>query len=1386
MQRNAEKKYSKNKSASDFTFVSKSIHDEIKLINEFQLSKNKRDNYKKLSALLEKKLYPLLAADDSGKFIYANKSASKLLSLPKKKLLEMYLWEFDFSKRKIINSWRSYIEDSATDFHFHLSDSAQNKIHVEVNHQSGFHLIGLNIDEKNLHQNEISKKLLLENKRKLDTLIENIPGIVYRCKNDKNWTMIFISEGCFNLTGYKPNDLLNNKKLSYSDIIHPEDRNYVSAEINKALKDNKAFQLEYRIISKQNEIYWVYEKGCSIKDSVTNKEYLEGIIIDITDRTIVEQNLVKSEERFSAFYNSSFSGIVIHNDGFIVDCNQGICDMLGFTWSELIGRNGRELIPESEQKKIVEMISNDSNAKYDSKIIRKDGSLIDVRVKAKNIDYMGRKLRASEYIDITIEKKIENIHNSRIRLLELSNNCTKEELLQETLNEVEKLTESRVAFYHFIGDDEKTVNLQAWSTNTLENMCKITDNRLHYNIDEAGVWIDAVRLRKPVIHNNYNDLPNKKGMPEGHAAITRELVVPVFRNRKIVAVLGVGNKKTNYDEKDKELLSTFADLAWDIAERKLNLDSIKENEETLRLALTAADQGLFDLNIQTGKANVSAEYLKMIGLDPSSYNETNTKWVERLHADDKERVYNAYIDYINGNIPEYKVEFRQKASNGEYKWILSMGKIIEWDKDNKPLRMIGTHTDISKIKSTEEKLRRLTKLHFEISQFAMEFVNVSMDNVNRTINKALESFGKLFNVDRVYIFDYLFEKGKMNNSYEWCAENISKEINKLQNVPIKLSDTLIGNHLNKKPVIINNVNEQVLESSFKDSLAAQGIKSLISQPMFIKDKLVGFVGFDSVKNFRTWEEEEINLLRILAQLFSNLLDRRKTQTALKASEENFRNLIENTPDGIVVIRDLKVIMANKSAAKIMGFNSSSDLLNRSPLDFVHKDSLEESKKVVLSFRNDNKYESVNIKIIKKDSSIITCEFQAVAYSAEAQRLVLVTFRDITDKITNELELEKYRNSLEKMVAERTQTIERQSQFFKVFINTIPNPAFVKDLDGKYTEVNKAFLDFFEVSRDKIIGKTLSSIAPKELVLRSLENERLILEKKSVVSYESHHILKDGSKRDLLVHKTAFNEPETKTLGITGLVFDITDQKKLLNQLISSYEKEKELNEIKTNFISMASHEFRTPLTTILASTELIDIHNKRGNYDKIDTHVNRIQESVSFMNSLLEEVLILSRTERGVISFAPIATNLKPLLIDIIEQCTVSAKPNHNITMNYLSGESRFIIDPKLVTLIINNLLNNGIKYSPKGGSLNLDVYYKEEYLIFIVNDEGIGISNKDIKRIFDPFFRASNVNDIAGHGLGLSIVKSAVELHKGTVSVESKINEGTKFQVKIKAEPII
>jgi len=186
----------------------------------------------------------------------------------------------------------------------------------------------------------------------------------------------------------------------------------------------------------------------------------------------------------------------------------------------------------------------------------------------------------------------------RLSLIEYAMTHTLAELLTQSLDEVGAFVDSPIGFYHFVEPDQKTLALQQWSTRTLKEFCRAAGKGTHYNIDQAGVWVDCLRQKKAVIHNDYSSLPHKKGLPEGHAEVVRELVVPVIRKDKVVAILGVGNKPIDYTQQDVEVVSYLADVTWEIVKQKRADEALQRAHDELQIRVEERTKELAAQNQQ--------------------------------------------------------------------------------------------------------------------------------------------------------------------------------------------------------------------------------------------------------------------------------------------------------------------------------------------------------------------------------------------------------------------------------------------------------------------------------------------------------------------------------------------------------------------------------------------------------------------------------------------------------------------------------------------------------------------------------------------------------------------------------------------------------------------
>ncbi len=247
---------------------------------------------------------------------------------------------------------------------------------------------------------------------------------------------------------------------------------------------------------------------------------------------------------------------------------------------------------------------------------------------------------------------------------------------------------------------------------------------------------------------------------------------------------------------------------------------------------------------------------------------------------------------------------------------------------------------------------------------------------------------------------------------------------------------------------------------------------------------------------------------------------------------------------------------------------------------------------------------------------------------------------------------------------------------------------------------------------------------------------------------------------------------------TDLQHQIKVRQEAQEETRKSLEKERELNELKSKFVSIASHEFRTPLSAILSSTSLIKQYSDRSEPEKIEKHIDRIKLSVQHLTAILNDFLSLGKLEEGRIKIVKETFSLSSFFAEINEEMKPILKKDQQLIINIHKGQENFYTDSKILRSILFNLISNATKYSAEGTDVTLDIRASQEEMIIEVKDEGIGIPAGDIKHIFDRFFRAGNSSTIQGTGLGLNIVHRYVDLLGGRITFTSDEGKGSTFIV--------
>ncbi|PPS41022.1 PAS domain-containing sensor histidine kinase [Chroococcidiopsis sp. TS-821] len=334
-------------------------------------------------------------------------------------------------------------------------------------------------------------------------------------------------------------------------------------------------------------------------------------------------------------------------------------------------------------------------------------------------------------------------------------------------------------------------------------------------------------------------------------------------------------------------------------------------------------------------------------------------------------------------------------------------------------------------------------------------------------------------------------------------------------------------------------------------------------------------------------------------------------------------------------------------------------------------------------------------------------------------------------------------------------------------------------DGKFVYVNQAWKNTLEYNDSELENLTIFNIIHPDCLEHCLEIFQRIMSGENINEVEAKFISKSG-KEITVAGSINCKFDQGQPVSTRGIFRNITERKQAEAEIYYALAKERELVELKSRFVTTVSHEFRTPLTVIMMSIKLLEKFGDQIPKEKKQLYFERIQVAGNHITNLLDDLLTASRIESGKLHFSPTYLDLEKTCQEIIEQLQLSTTSKHTINFTCIGQVSQTYLDEQLIRHILINLLSNAIKYSPQGGDITFYLTYNPQEIIFTIQDRGIGIPEEEQKYLFDSFYRASNTSTIPGTGLGMSIVKQCVELHKGSIYVESQVGVGTTVTVVI------
>lgn len=413
--------------------------------------------------------------------------------------------------------------------------------------------------------------------------------------------------------------------------------------------------------------------------------------------------------------------------------------------------------------------------------------------------------------------------------------------------------------------------------------------------------------------------------------------------------------------------------------------------------------------------------------------------------------------------------------------------------------------------------------------------------------------------------------------------------------------------------------------------------------------------------------------------------------------------------------------------------------------------------------------------------------QTDAFNERDQRLVVALAERVAPALENVLLYEKLRRhmtELEHHVEQRTLELQNTKEQLEIILRSSPDAIVLLDSRGQILQANLSLLTMIGKSMGDVIGKRLADFLPtahqqafQDILEKTLQDE---LENDISVELPYHN-----SKKHIDVEISLAPIIDDRDSGVVCNIRDMTQHKQTERLLRDALNRSQELNQLKINLVTMASHEFRTPLTTILSSSDIVAQYQDRLSPEKIERHMLKINREVEYLNSLIDDILLLGRSDDERFSAKYRPTDMTRLVREVVDRVRETDHNEHPIAVMLDNNMDAILTDGNLLSHVIDNLLTNACKYSKPGKTVSLNISY-DKMLKIIVRDQGIGIPDKDREMLFESFYRGGNVGNVRGTGIGLAIVHEILNAMNGRIEVQSKLNEGTSIEITIPVPPAI
>jgi PAS domain S-box-containing protein len=1132
-----------------------------------------------------------------------------------------------------------------------------------------------------------------------------------------------------------------------SELLPPETAALMLSRIQQSLNQQTTFQIEYSLPIQGRECWFDARISPFLEDSVI------FVARDISDRIKSEHNLKQSQDFLQQIINAIPDPIFVKNENHeFVIVNDALCKLIGWSQSEIIGKSDPDFFP-PEQVNVFWQV--------DRKVLETG---CDYTIQEEVTDSAG-----NLHIISTKKTRVPDFKQNKFLV-----GTIREVTEQVKISEALKRSEER--YRAFIGQTSE--GIYCWEFNP------------PISLDQPeAAQIEQIFQRGYIVECN-DAMAQMHGMTSGLEMIgtpvtqwrspkepetlekTRQLIRAGYRLNKIET------RWSNRPEGDRYFLLNLLGIIeqgclqrlWitklDISDRKKAQIALEQSEARYRGIIESQQDLIVRINPAGELTFVNDAYCALFGLPRSEL--LGQSYFALVHQEDRSHT----LDVMKLlELPPYRVSFEQKAWTTQgCRWIVWENYAIH-NEQGEIIEIQGVGRDITNRKEAESALR-------ETENFLELFFCQSLEGFFFMMLDAPVQWDDT--VDKEKMLDYVFAHQRVT----------------------KVNQAMLTQYKTKREEFIGLTPNDLFAHNLE-----YGRK--IWRRLFDGGKLEIITDERLFDGTKVWIEGEYICLyddqgRITGHfgVQRDITDRYRTEAALRESEERFRQIAENSQEIFWIASDdrQKLLYVNPAYETIFGQTCES--LYTDPLGWIDRMIHPSDRYRILG--------AVMRQIL--DPQEISHEYRIILPDGSIRWLWERIF-----PIRNE-QGEVYRQAgLVSDITQRKDMEEtlRVTQERLGYLIT-RNPAVTYSLEPwgncRMTFISdnvKALLGYEPEQFLENPGFWIDRIHPEDLPDISSPIESKWQPGQSI-SYEYRFLCDRGNYRWMRDENRLLLDEQGNPLEVVGYLADITERKQAEEEIRKAMKKERELNALKSRFITMTSHEFRTPLATILSSADLLEVYVHTGAIEKSSQHIQHIQAAAEHLTNMLNDILEIANSEARQKDFEPGSVDLAALCREIISEVKSSYPHRSNIAKRcgyniafICSRESedrlsQALVDITLVRQILINLLSNALKYSGRDAQVELalsdDREISEEnsapiaesrsrIAIFHVKDTGVGISPEDRDRIFDAFYRGNNIGNIPGTGLGLAIVKHAVDLHGGKITFNSTVGVGTTFTVTLPLE---